>query len=119
MENTTLISFWLVKEGSKPVASDDPSTEIRGWYYYPAMPCQLACFFLGLILLTLYYKVLHPNIVTDGTSTRVEICTKDVICMSGVDSEGKQDRASSPSRLGRLDQVKQVIEVDKVESNID
>lgn len=75
---------------------DDPP-----WFHYPALIGQISSFTLSVLLLVVYYKCLHPNLLLPS----VAICTKDAVCLSDVTKEGVPSPRPNPARLGRLDTV--------------
>jgi len=90
IENTSLVVLWWLK-----VADDPP------WFHYPALVGQIGSFTLSVLLLVVYYKCLHPNLLLPS----VAICTKNTVCLSDVTKEGVPSPRHNPARLGRLDTV--------------
>jgi len=90
IENTSLVVLWWLK------VVDDPP-----WFHYPALIGQISSFTLSVLLLVVYYKCLHPNLLLPS----VAICTKDAVCLSDVTKEGVPSPRPNPARLGRLDTV--------------
>ena len=94
LENTTLTILWWLK-----VSDMDPLP----WFHIPALAGQLGCFVMSVVLLSCYYKCLHPNLLLPN----VGICTKDTVCLSDTGPRpiinGVPSPRTSPTRLGRLD----------------
>ena len=84
-----MVLWWL------KVADDPP------WFHYPALVGQIGSFTLSVLLLVVYYKCLHPNLLLPS----VAICTKNTVCLSDVTKEGVPSPRHNPARLGRLDTV--------------
>lgn len=92
LENTALIVLWWVCKRQE-----------ERWFHYPALIGQFSSFALSILLLGIYYKCLHPNLLLPN----VGICSKNgPVCLSDANPpmvNGVPSPRSSPVRLGRLD----------------
>ena len=84
-----MVLWWL------KVADNPP------WFHYPALIGQIGSFTLSVLLLFIYYRCLHPNLLLPS----VAICTRNAVCLSDVAKDGVPSPRSIPARLGRLDTV--------------